>query len=199
MPKCAVSRNNSVLLHNTSVKWLVIENREPVTWRCSKPAKRIVTLVHPKVVVETWPVRHGRRLLPWEIIFLWPNGGNMASASWKASSTLRIFFCVHMVETWPVRHGRPLLPCEIIFLCPHGGNMASASWKASSTLRKIFFVATWWIHGHSFLEGIFHNWAPETFVVSGHGERKGEDSKVRLNLPSVNPINPCTDRAKREA
>ena len=48
------------------------------------------------------------------------------------------------------------------------------------------------------MEGLFYGMGPETFIVSGHGERKGEDSKGRLNLPPVNPINPCTDRAKRE-
>ena len=50
------------------------------------------------------------------------------------------------------------------------------------------------------MEGLFYGMGPETFIVTGHAAelRKGEDSKGRLNLPPVNPINPCTDRAKRE-
>ena len=49
------------------------------------------------------------------------------------------------------------------------------------------------------MEGLFYSFAPET-IVPGHAAelRKGEDSKARLNLPPVDPINPCTDRAKRE-
>ena len=44
------------------------------------------------------------------------------------------------------------------------------------------------------MEGLFNNWAPEI----GHGERKGEDSKARLNLPPVSHIKVIARRKLRQ-
>ena len=67
-------------------------------------------------------------------------------------------------------------------------------------LGNDFFVAARRKHDQCVMEGLFYGSGPETFIIPCHGSelRKGEDSKARLNLPPVDPISPCRDRAKRE-